>query len=106
MIDIDGSFKYSNIVVIRMNGSKSKIIIYPNPANDFINAELGSNAKGDYSIQLIDITGRTVNTKTVINAQRNQLITIQRAGLANGVYVLKIVSSYYNETIVSKVIFE
>jgi uncharacterized repeat protein (TIGR01451 family) len=106
MIDIDGNFKYSNIVVIRVNGSKNKIIIYPNPANDFINAELGGNAKGDYSIQLIDITGRTVSTKTVINAQRNQLITIQRAGLANGVYVLKIESSHYNETILSKVIFK
>ena len=106
MIDIDGNFKYSNIVVIRMNGGKSKIIIYPNPASDFINAELGGNAKGDYSIQLIDITGRTVSTKTVINAQRNQLITIQRAGLANGVYVLKIESSHYNETILSKVIFK
>ena len=106
MIDADGNFKYSNIVVIRMNGSKSKIIIYPNPASEFINAELGSNAKGDYNLQLIDATGRTVNTVSVKNAQANQLVSIQRAGLASGLYVFKIVSSHYNETTLSKVIFK
>ena len=106
LVDIDGKFSYSSIVVVRMNGSKNQINIYPNPATDFVNAELGGNAKGDYSLQLIDATGRTVNTRTVTNAQSNQLITIQRAGLSGGVYVLKIVSSHYNETTLSKVIFK
>jgi uncharacterized repeat protein (TIGR01451 family) len=106
MIDTDGNFKYSNIVVVRMNGGKNQINIYPNPASDFVNAELGSNAKGDYSLQLIDATGRTVNTKIVTNAQSNQLITIQSGGLASGVYILKIVSRHYNETTLSKVIFK
>ncbi len=105
-VDRDGRFTYSNVVVVRMNGGKNQISIYPNPATDFVNAELGNNAKGDYKLQLIDATGRTVNTKAVTNAQSNQLITIQRGGLASGVYVLKIISSHYNETSLSKVIFK
>ena len=89
-----------------MGGGKNQISIYPNPAVDFVNAELGSNARGNYSIQLTDAAGRTVNIKTITNAQPNQLITMQRNGLASGVYVLKIVSSHYNETTLTKVVFK
>ncbi|MBK6385104.1 MAG: T9SS type A sorting domain-containing protein [Chitinophagaceae bacterium] len=106
MIDQDGRFVYSSVVVVRMSGGKNQISIYPNPAVDFVNAELGSNARGNYSIQLTDAAGRTVNIKTITNAQPNQLITMQRNGLASGVYVLKIVSSHYNETTLTKVVFK
>lgn len=106
MIDIDGNFKYSNIVVIRTDGGKNKIMIYPNPASDFINAELGKNAKGDYNLQLVDVAGRVVNSLTVKKGQPGQLVTIQRNGLASGVYVIKIISTYYSETTLSKIIFK
>jgi hypothetical protein len=68
--------------------------------------ELGANAKGDYSLQLIDVTGRIVLTNLLKNAQNNQLITLQRGKLAAGLYVLKIIGSHYNQTTLVKVIFE
>jgi len=106
MIDIDGRFTYSNVVVIRMNRTNSPITVYPNPAIAFVNVELGSNAKGDYDLQLIDASGKTVKAIAVKNAQGNQLVTIQRGGIANGMYVLKITSSHYNETSLNKIIFK
>ncbi|MBK9658280.1 MAG: hypothetical protein IPO68_00005 [Chitinophagaceae bacterium] len=40
MINRDGRFVYSSVVVVRMSGGKTQISIYPNPAVDFVNAEL------------------------------------------------------------------
>ncbi|MEP7238810.1 MAG: T9SS type A sorting domain-containing protein, partial [Ferruginibacter sp.] len=106
LVDADGKFSYSAVVVVRLNGSKNEIRIYPIPAVNSINAEFGPDAKGDYSLQLIDATGRIVLAKQVANVQGNQLITLQRGKLAAGVYILKIISSYYKQTLMSKVIFE
>lgn len=106
LIDNDGRFVYSNVVVIRKNDGNDQIRIYPNPASEFIYVELGSNAKGDYSLQLFDAAGRKVNTVSVKNVQSHQLVILQRGSLVSGVYVLKIVSSHYSETILGKVIFK
>lgn len=103
MIDKDGHYTYSNIVVLKLVDSKNKISVYPNPVINFINAELGSNAKGDYSLQLIDATGRIVNSLVIRNAQSNQKITMQKGNLSSGIYELKIVSSYYNATSINKI---
>jgi len=106
LIDTDGKFLYSAVVVVRLTGSENEISIYPVPAVSFINVAFGANAKGNYSLQLIDATGRIVLAKQVANVQGNQLIILQRGKLAAGVYVLKIFSSFYKRPIMSKVIFE
>jgi Secretion system C-terminal sorting domain len=106
MIDIDGRFTYSNVAIVRMNRNNNLFNVYPNPANDFVNAELGYNAKGEYNIELIDVTGRIVNYTSVYDVNGNHLIRMHRNGIKNGIYILKMVSTHYNETTLTKVIFK
>jgi hypothetical protein len=106
LVDMDGRFSYSPVVVIRLNGGKNNINIYPNPSTNYMNAELGSEARGDYQVQLIDAVGQVVETKVVTNAQANQVVTIQRGKHASGIYILKIESSYYRQTSLNRVVFK
>ena len=62
----------------------SNIKIYPNPTNNIINIE-GLNKKENNSIQIFDMQGKLVITKTI-----NEKGTIDLSELNKGVYVIKI----------------
>ena len=63
----------------------SDIVMYPNPAKDFVWLKSGSEA-GFENIRLIDLTGRTVNEMMIIST--NQLIDISFLG--TGSYILQV----------------
>lgn len=66
----------------------NEVSIYPNPANDVLNISLGDQHEVE-SIQLIDFTGRVVESKGV-NSDNEQLTV---SGLAAGVYTLKLIGN-------------
>ncbi len=105
--DINGTVKYSNVVVVKLNGDKTDAItVYPNPVTDVLNTVLGNTAKGDYTVELMDETGRSVKTISVKNAQPGQLVTLQRGSLASGMYILKVTSILSNEAVQKKVLLK
>lgn len=83
IMDIDGSFTYSDIKIIKPDES-NKITVYPNPLTNLVNIE--GNFKGDdITIWITDVTGRKLYQCVKRNAPRLQLIT---TGLKPGVYFL------------------
>ena len=62
----------------------SNIKIYPNPTNDIINIE-GLNKNENNTIQIFDVQGKLVITKTI-----NEKGTIDLSELNKGIYVIKI----------------
>ncbi|RYY40120.1 MAG: T9SS type A sorting domain-containing protein [Chitinophagaceae bacterium] len=95
-VDLDGQYKYSAVVLLK--GDKSGFItvegIYPNPvkATASIRIQAGSTG-GSIVLQLTDMQGRTVRTKT-INTEAGAATTIQMdmGGLAAGQYHLKAIA--------------
>ena len=67
-INADGKFSYSNIIYIK-NSLKIDIRIYPTIADNYVNINFGSNATGNYNIQLIDITGRVFKKRNGKNCK-------------------------------------
>jgi hypothetical protein len=67
----------------------NEVKIYPNPASDIIHVEVSEIA----DIQLTDVEGRVVFAKT--NAAANQKLEISTAGLANGMYLMKVSNSSF-----------
>ena len=104
--DVSGRISYSNIVVIKMKGNNNDINIYPNPATTFVNISFGFTAKGDYTLQLIDATGRTIKTMLQKNVQPNQLLVIERGNINSGIYVLKIINHLDNTSVINKLIWK
>ena len=101
-IDADGKFSYSNIVIVKLS-VKNNILVYPTPANAFVNIEFGSNATDNYKLQLIDITGRVLRNELV---QPGNIYKLQRKNLATGMYNLRIQNLQTGETKTEKIIFD
>lgn len=81
IVDLDGSFEYSEIRYVQLSGDKP--VIYPNPAHSYLMIPLGSKLENG-EITLYDQAGRKV---------LNQKITSDRIELSNqltGVYVYRL----------------
>ena len=92
--DIDGEYVYSDIVVLRNNIS-SGVIIFPNPANNYITVTAPTNGLGKTQIILYDAVGKIVSS-SILPATTE---TINTNIFPDGTYVLKIMS---NGTVTTK----
>jgi len=89
-IDTDGTFTYSNIVLLKANlGNELKVL--NNPFNHFIDIQLSSSFAPISTVQLIDANGRMILQNTLMPNLLRQRIPV-RSNLANGVYYLKVLS--------------
>jgi hypothetical protein len=85
LVENTASRNYQLNVVTGINDIKnSNIKIYPNPTNNIINIE-GLNKNENITIQIFDVQGKLVITKTI-----NEKGTIDLSELNKGVYVIKI----------------
>lgn len=101
MVDIDGKYSYSKILLLTGTGACStgaQVLVYPNPANNFIN--ISGLLNGENRIRLFDFAG-----KSILDLKSNtsyQQIDITK--LSKGVYVLRIenLNGYIKSLKVSK----
>jgi hypothetical protein len=78
------------------------ISVYPNPASDIVNIDLGQNAGRFDNIELFDIRGRLVAKQSLDNQLQQTQIEVNTFN--SGVYLLKVSSD--SETFTTKVIVE
>ncbi len=97
-VDFDGTITYSKIIAIDIEEGFSGVI-YPNPFTDQTVIHLNSEAK--LSIELIDITGRTITSYEKAEGQADLNIG---TGIAKGTYLLRIITE--NKVYTSKIIKE
>ncbi|MEO7984439.1 MAG: T9SS type A sorting domain-containing protein, partial [Bacteroidota bacterium] len=89
LVDNDSKVEYSRIIVLNVACGKASILVYPNPAKDFINVNInGADNKGTVAI-LVSSAGQVVMNKNLQNGT-NQL-DVSR--LASGVYNLRLMNS-------------
>ena len=62
------------------------IRVYPNPVTDHLNINLGINSLHIRSVELIDMTGRTVLQMQI----KNSIVRIQKGQLKSGAYILQL----------------
>ncbi|MBK8522564.1 MAG: T9SS type A sorting domain-containing protein [Ferruginibacter sp.] len=84
IIDLSGSFTYSHIIWIDAD-AKSNIKIYPTPASNVVNINLGKSNLLNTRAMLYDVTGKLLNSFLIQNIQ--QQLDISR--LSQGLYILK-----------------
>jgi hypothetical protein len=96
LVDIDGKFSYSKVASVVFN-NVSSIVIYPNPAKDYIQV---LSPKKIASIQITDMSGKVIKTFIQGNDSRYSI-----RGLHKGLYILKITDKEKN-TISKKLLVE
>lgn len=89
-IDIDGTFKYSKIVVVRQTKER-KISIFPNPAHSFVTVEFFAVRNEIIKLTLLDVTGKQVSDYTIKALQGSNSSNLNLLHHVNnkGIYYLK-----------------
>ncbi|MEO5781659.1 MAG: T9SS type A sorting domain-containing protein [Ginsengibacter sp.] len=95
-VDVDGSFRYTDIKSIKGYGIKSGAVIFPNPA--FGNAKITiTDLNETTKVELLDNSGRLVKSATLSNAN-----TVELNGLKKGTYMVRIIGTVSGNSEVKK----
>ncbi|MFT3824054.1 MAG: hypothetical protein QM731_09040 [Chitinophagaceae bacterium] len=92
MVDIDGSFTYSEIRTVNAatNGSV-KISCFPNPATDYVTMTINNNEAGQYRYSVITVDGKVQQSKTVSLARGSQQVTVDLTNnVARGIVIINL----------------
>ncbi len=87
----------SPMAVETINAGHGEIIVYPNPANDKVYIITPVNIAQTYSvISIRDLTGQPVYMRSGL--QSSKLLSLDVSLLANGIYLLNVVTAYQSFT--------
>jgi endonuclease I len=88
MIDIDGQYKNSKIVSVRLANNFSNAVVYPNPTKGLLVVKLQQPLTESAQLKISDIMGRIVMQQQITSGQRNIDLTVSH--LQPGRYFIKI----------------
>lgn len=85
--------------------AKQEFHVYPNPATDQIQVQFDA-VNTDYTISLIDLSGRTILSNTYSNLAGNQSVTLPVNEVSGGNYIVKIACEgfTFNEKVVITIV--
>lgn len=91
-VDADGGSTFSEVRTVVFNSSLFARV-YPNPVRDYVTVEINSDRETNSSLVIYSIGGDKVKTVQQHLAKGVNQVTIQQLnGLANGYYVIKVVT--------------
>ncbi|MHA4846029.1 PQQ-dependent sugar dehydrogenase [Flavitalea antarctica] len=95
--DKDGSYTYSNVVVLDIPGTFiTRISVFPNPADKQTTVMISSPEEQKVTMQLVDVTGRSVINRTVVLKKGENRLSIDLNALRTGVYFLQVKGQFVN----------
>ena len=68
----------------------SNVKLYPNPSKGHFNVSFTTAVEADYQIEIVDITGRTINVKTGESKYGENQVRFD-ADLPDGVYMVTVI---------------
>lgn len=87
MIDTDGKFQYSKVVLVNYNMGNEKLSLFPNPANTFITVASNKNQE----VVIMNVTGQFIKKILFVNTSK----TIDIGSWKSGVYFFKTEQGVY-----------
>ena len=93
MVDNNGAFTYSNIAMVnRKLNSLGTVNVYPNPFNNELNITLNSLKDATAKIEVVDIQGRIVVSKSANVFKGDNKITVsEMSNLNSGIYFVNMI---------------
>ncbi|MFA9213274.1 MAG: S8 family serine peptidase [Candidatus Methylacidiphilales bacterium] len=81
-------------VSVQNIGLNNEIVLYPNPANNYLNVKYLGNSIGTLDVKVFDILGKNVINQTINFANKDEQ-TIDIAHLPKGIYIVKYSSANF-----------
>jgi Concanavalin A-like lectin/glucanases superfamily/Secretion system C-terminal sorting domain len=98
MIDIDGSFNYSRIVIIKNNTGLLTMELFPNPVSDVLQLQLPNAKRETVIISITDAVGKIMYTRTTQLNEGNNAVSIPVLHLSKGMHYLSVDNSTTRQT--------
>lgn len=99
MVDMDGRFTYSAVIIVRMhNNGLTALQLSPNPAQNILQVQLATTNNDKVSLQIVDAAGRVVKTEQYTTMGNSLAVSIDITGLPAGHYTLVASSKRGRET--------
>lgn len=103
-VDSNGEFVYTEVRSVQIENKYDQLTLFPNPANDKITVTFYASEKEDFSLQLVDATGRLVYVNSITSNAGMNAVDLDLTLINRGVYFVSITNK--NETLQSKFIKE
>jgi hypothetical protein len=87
MIDIDGSFVYSDVITVNRTEVAKGFTLYPNPVTTYTNLYF-NNTTSPKTIQLFDANGKLIQRIQIPRGQ--QIFKLNTANLSSGLYSIQL----------------
>ncbi|MEO8403973.1 MAG: T9SS type A sorting domain-containing protein [Chitinophagaceae bacterium] len=102
LFDLDGSLKYSNIVMVQLDGAGVKV--WPNPFGEVIQVSVKVAIAANLSIRITDMNGRLVYHRNFSIARGTSQISLDDVGhIAKGMYSIEVTNQDTKQKSVFKV---
>ncbi len=105
MIDKDGAFTYSKVVVLKKKAGSFDYTVFPNPATDRLTIQLDQIGTNSYVINLYNLANQQVHQKSIIVAGSQLVELAKPPSLPAGMYILRITGNKNKEQLTQKIIF-
>jgi hypothetical protein len=93
MTDNNNRSKVSDVVIVRNTKNSQGMFVINNPFNSYIDVRFGKVPKGQVKLQLIDLSGKLIQTETFNGLSQNIIrLNVHAKTLSKGVYVLSAVA--------------
>ena len=96
VVDIDGSFAYSNISAVKGTATVSNFTVFPNPSSGNAKVTISDISEAT-DVQLVDLSGRVLKNITITNSNSVELNSLQK-----GMYMIRIVNKNSGESVTQK----
>lgn len=93
MVDLDGSKEKSDMVAVMFTGDGSRMVAWPNPAQDVLNVSADLRGQTTVQVQVVDALGRLIQRSVVPVGQGPDRVEVDTQGLAPGSYMVHLSSS-------------
>ena len=92
VIYVDNINVFTNFSVDETNGASAAMTVFPNPATTQLRISASDLQGGNYRVQLFDLAGKLVSETSVFAAGARLEKSVELPELANGQYVVALVS--------------
>ena len=100
MVDLDGSARYSKIVLVNGGLPGKNITVFSNPFHDRLEVHIPSGGAERLVLTLMDATGRVCLRQPYTTQVGDNFVDLNPpSGLAAGVYLLQVTGSVTNKTV-------
>ena len=103
MVDLDATFKYSEVRTVNTNGSDLEFSFGPNPVQNEASIRISGNQRVRLTLTVTDLMGRTLKSMNFTKSENLFLQKINLADLPAGQYVLSVKGDNVNVSFTQRI---